>query len=118
MFNPFRSDPGRREKIKLNFYFHFFMVPQKVLHMSFWGNKKKCENKNLSSCLFQYNFLKYMKQEGLTLSLRRPLSYRNQSTDQRTGFYMITISVMRELKKELIDSINSFMIFFQTFSSI
>ena len=38
----------------------------------------------------------------LTLSWRRPLSYRNQSIDLRsklrTGFYMITASVMKELK--------------------
>ena len=26
-FNPSRDDPGRREKIRLNFYFHFFVVP-------------------------------------------------------------------------------------------
>ena len=38
----------------------------------------------------------------LTLSWRRPLSYRNQSTicgaNQWTGFYMITVSAMEELK--------------------
>ena len=33
----------------------------------------------------------------LTLSWRRPLSYRNQSANQWTGFYMITGSVMKEL---------------------
>ena len=39
----------------------------------------------------------------ITLSWRRPLSYRNQSIDwsanQWTGFYMITASVMKELNK-------------------
>ena len=37
---------------------------------------------------------------SLTLSRRRPLSYKNQSIDLRdqwTGFYMITASVMKEL---------------------
>ena len=35
----------------------------------------------------------------LTLSWRRPLTYRNQSSaNQWTGFYMITASVMKELK--------------------
>ena len=37
--------------------------------------------------------------EKLTLSWRRPLSYRNQSIDQWTGFYMITASVMKGLKQ-------------------
>ena len=42
----------------------------------------------------------------LTFSWRRPLSYRNQSilisrANQWTGFYMITASVMKELKKVL-----------------
>ena len=34
----------------------------------------------------------------LTLSWRRPLSNRNQSANQWTGFYMIVASVMKELK--------------------
>ena len=34
----------------------------------------------------------------LTLSWRRSLSYRNQPIDLRTGFYMITASVMKGLK--------------------
>ena len=46
----------------------------------------------------QMFFFKFL----LTLSWRRPLSYRNQSIDLRsklrTGFYMITASVMKELK--------------------
>ena len=50
--NPSRPNPGRREKIKLNFYFHtslwclrrFYEGLDKV----FWGTTKKCENKNLS----------------------------------------------------------------------
>ena len=33
----------------------------------------------------------------LTLSWRRPLSYRNQS-NQWTGFYMTTVSIMEELR--------------------
>ena len=35
----------------------------------------------------------------LTLSCRRPLSYRNQSANQWTGLYMITASVMKELNE-------------------
>ena len=35
----------------------------------------------------------------LTLSWQRPLSYRNQSIDLLTGFYMITASLMKELNK-------------------
>ena len=44
----------------------------------------------------------------LTLSWRRPLPYRNQSidllcsTNQWTGFYMITASVVKELKQILL----------------
>ena len=44
----------------------------------------------------------------LTLSWRRPLSYRNQSIDLRanqwSGFYMITDSVMKELNKHILRS--------------
>ena len=40
----------------------------------------------------------------LTLSWRRPLSYRNQSIRNHwTGFYMITGSVMKELNFDLIN---------------
>ena len=28
---PSRPNPGQTEKINLNFYFHFFVVPRKVL---------------------------------------------------------------------------------------
>ena len=42
--------------------------------------------------------------KSVTLSLRRPLSYRNQSIDwlasQGTGFYIITASVMNGLIKQ------------------
>ena len=44
-------NPGRREKIKLNFYFHIFCVASKG-----FMNALKGENKNLTSFLFQYNF--------------------------------------------------------------
>ena len=46
-------NPGRREKIKLNFYFHTslwclkrFYEGLKGLHKTFWGTTKKCGNKN------------------------------------------------------------------------
>ena len=44
--NPSRPNPGRREKIKLNFCLHSkgFEAPQ------------RSENKDLSEFLFQYNF--------------------------------------------------------------
>ena len=87
------------------------MVPQKVFHMAFWGTKKKCENKNLSSCLFQYSFLKYMKQEGLLFHDGCRYNIETSPLTIQT-IQFITVSVMKELKKELIDSINSFMIFF------
>ena len=48
-------NPERREKIKLNFYFHTsswclerFYEGLKGLHKTFWGNRKKYENKNLT----------------------------------------------------------------------
>ena len=34
-FNPSRPNPGRREKIKLDFYFHFFAMPQKGFMKAF-----------------------------------------------------------------------------------
>ena len=55
LFNPSRTDPGRREKINLNLYFHTslwcfkrFYEGLKGLHKTFWGTTNKCENKNLS----------------------------------------------------------------------
>ena len=58
-FNPERPNPGQREKIKLNFYFHTFLWCLKGLHKTFWGTTKKCENKNLTQFLFQYSFQKW-----------------------------------------------------------
>ena len=53
--NSSRLDPGRREKINLNFYFQTslwylkrFYEGLKCLHKTFWGTTKKSENKNLS----------------------------------------------------------------------
>ena len=49
----------------------------------------------------KFHFYYYANASELTLSWRRPLSYRNQSIDLRanqwTGFYIITASVMKEL---------------------
>ena len=57
-FNPSRPNPGRRKKIKSNFYFHTSLWCLKIfyeglkglkgLHKTFWGTTKKCENKNLT----------------------------------------------------------------------
>ena len=52
--DPLRPDPGRGEKINLNFYFHTslwdlrFFEYLKGLHKTFCGTSKKCKNKNLS----------------------------------------------------------------------
>ena len=55
ILNPSRPNPGRREKIKLNFYFHTSLWCLKRfyeglydLHKTFRGTTKKCENKNLT----------------------------------------------------------------------
>ena len=49
------SNPGRRENINLNLFFHIslwclkrFCEGLKGLHKTFGGTTKKCENKNLS----------------------------------------------------------------------
>ena len=49
-FNPSRPNPERREKIKLNFYFHIslwcltrFYKGLKGLDKTFWGTTEKCE---------------------------------------------------------------------------
>ena len=54
-FNPSRFYPGRREKMKLNFYFHTplwclkrFYEGLKGLHKTIWCTTKRCENKNLT----------------------------------------------------------------------
>ena len=39
-----------------------------------------------------------LKWDSLTLSWRRPLTYRNQSIDLWTCFYMITASIMKGLR--------------------
>ena len=51
-FNPSRPNPGWREKIKLNFYFHTslwrlkrFYEGLKDLYKFFWGTTKKYERK-------------------------------------------------------------------------
>ena len=74
VINPSRPDPGRREKINLNFYFHTslwclktFYEGLKGLDKTFWDTTKKCENKNVGQFLFKYNFLKCTGREGLTL---------------------------------------------------
>ena len=61
-----RPNPGRREKIKLNFYFHTslwylkrFYEGLKGLRKTFWDTTKKCENKNLTQFSFQYSFQKW-----------------------------------------------------------
>ena len=71
IFNPSRPNPGQKEKINLSFYFHTslwclkrFYKGHKGLHKTFWGTTK-CENKNLSSFLFQYNFLEFTGRKGL-----------------------------------------------------
>ena len=50
-FYPYHPNPGRREKINLNFNFHTFLwclkrfyEGLKGLHKTFWGTTKKCEN--------------------------------------------------------------------------
>ena len=72
--NPSRSNLGRREKTKSNFYFHTslwclkrFYEGLKGLHKTFCGTTKKCENKNLTYFFFQYNFQKCTGREGLSL---------------------------------------------------
>ena len=54
--NPSRPNSRRREKIKLNFYFHTsslwclkrFSEGLKCLYKPFWGTTKECENKYLT----------------------------------------------------------------------
>ena len=46
---PDMHEAGRvKIKINLNFYFHTCLWCLKVLHKTFWGTTKKCENRNLS----------------------------------------------------------------------
>ena len=47
-FNPSRFNPGRREKIKINFYFHTSLWSLKRFYEGLWGTTKKCEDKNLT----------------------------------------------------------------------
>ena len=50
-FNPSSPNPGRREKVKSNFFFHTSLRCLKRFYeglKGFWGTTKKCENKNLT----------------------------------------------------------------------
>ena len=67
LFNPFRPNPGRREKIQLNFYFRTsFWCPRRFYEGLKTYTTKKFENKNLTFFLFQYNFQKCTGREELT----------------------------------------------------
>ena len=62
--NPSHPNPGQREKINLNFYFHtslrylkWFCEGFKSLHKSFWATTKKYENNNLSLFFMSTTFL-------------------------------------------------------------
>ena len=46
IFNPSGPNPGRREKIKLSFYFYTSLWCHKRFYETFWGTRKKCDNKN------------------------------------------------------------------------
>ena len=53
LINPSRPDPGRREKINLNVYFHTSLwclkkpyEDPKGLYKTFLGTTENCENKN------------------------------------------------------------------------
>ena len=88
----------------------------------FGKHKKICYNLYQICCNLQqhvecrvWEFLSCFSAGLLTLSWLRPFSFRNQSTDllyksmicstnQWTGFYMITASIMKELKIVLKES--------------
>ena len=61
LFNPSNPNLGRREKLKLIFFFTFLCGATKgfmkaFVHKNFRGTTKKCENKSLTLFVFQYNF--------------------------------------------------------------
>ena len=72
-----------------------------MIWVSHWTN---CPSERHPSLLILLNHTYVQRRSHLTLSWRGPLSYRNQSIDlqskanQWTGFYMITASVIKELK--------------------
>ena len=47
-FNLSRPNPRRKEKFKLNFYFHPSLWCLKIFYEGLKGTTKKCENKNLT----------------------------------------------------------------------
>ena len=78
-----------------------------VKHTEFVGNSRQieCDWPFCKGFLMKWvNLFDLLNPDLLTLSWRRPLSYRNQSIDllcsanQWTGFYMITVFVMKQLK--------------------
>ena len=68
-FNSSRPNPGRREKINLNFLFHtpFWCLKRfyEGLSKTFGGTTKKCENKNLGEIKCEnINFLSAQDRKG------------------------------------------------------
>ena len=53
--------------------------------------------------VFGLSFFKLF--QFLTLSWRRPLSYKNQSIDLRTGFYMKAAPVTKGLRKLVLEDL-------------
>ena len=86
------------------------MVPQKVLWRPFWSTTKKCENKNLSWILFQYNFLKCTGWEGLIQSESREATSATDTGIQKKIFGpdITTLTISNEEMNDIMKIIKSF----------
>ena len=83
LFNPPRPNPGRREKIKLNFYFHTSMWCPKKLKP--FGAPQEIK----FNFLFQYSFQKCTGREGLIYQKMCTNTYDGCKYQKCVQLYMI-----------------------------
>ena len=62
--------PAEEKKLSEIFIFTLLCGASKGFMKAFWGTTKKCENKNLTQFLFQYNFQKCTGRKGLRKETR------------------------------------------------
>ena len=94
-FNTLSSKSNSSLKLKNTFKFRHIVRSEEALSSFFFYKKEKYLNDTFIVLLEKVK--SSVNNSLLTLSWRRPLSYRN-SANQLTGFYMTTASVMKELR--------------------
>ena len=104
IFNPsHRNNPGRREKNQVNFLILACLCG--VLHKTFWDTTKKCQDKNLTLFLSQYNFQKCTKREE-PKKKKKSLKERNLM-NERIGYLRFSLFGWGAWRKSLMETSES-----------